>query len=75
MALRDEIPAYKPMSKLEEIIDALGAKEGKELVDLLEDPSISASGIARALHRRGYQITDWPIKNWRQKRGISYRRG
>lgn len=74
MGLLDDIQAAgrkggKPCTIHCDVQSALPAKEWKELLSVLDDPSVSASQIARALRnpKRNINVSDGAIQRFRRE--------
>lgn len=70
MSLRKELEAVtEPSShshrKVDLILDQLDEDEAVELREILADPFIEGSAIARLLRKRGYHISDRAVQRYR----------
>lgn len=69
-SLREEVAAEqkRPMNNqpaLFAILDSLSAEERKDLLDVLDDRTVSAPAIHRVLTKRGYKVGLTSIKAFR----------
>jgi hypothetical protein len=53
-------------SRIQEILDALPADERKDLIKALDDHSIPASNISKALAKRGHKLAINVISRYRR---------
>ena len=75
MSLRDElksVTAKKTSSrKVDVILDLLSEEDAKELREILEDPMVEGSDIARLLRKREFNISDRAVQRYRSDNGFA----
>jgi hypothetical protein len=69
MSLKSETLSYQGngTKKMETILAALDPEEHDELLELLEDPFIEGTAIARALRARKFDISESAVQRYRKK--------
>ena len=58
------------MSKVDDVLLRLPGEHRAALLDVLRDPTVSATLIARAVTDAGYPMERKAVRRWREKRGV-----
>ena len=68
MSLKDEIlDASRQKPSIQRILDSLNKEDKNDLEEILADPEVESTAIARVLRRRGLEISERTIQRHRQR--------